>query len=287
MIKINNLSFAYRKNLIFNDFNLSLDAGKVYGLLGKNGAGKSTLLYLMTSLLAPRSGKILYRGNDVRRRLPETLSDIFIVPEEFSLPNIPLRRFMSINSPFYPRFSEEQLRQNLEHFDLEADLNVRLGSLSLGQKKKVFMSFALAANTSLLIMDEPTNGLDIPGKSQFKRFIASNMSDERTIIISTHQVQDIEKLIDHVVILDNSAVRLNASVETICKKLLFVIGASGNGEQMRENALYITPTLQGYNAVLPNADGQETNINLELLFNAALENPEKFDLLFNSKTASL
>lgn len=278
MIKAKEITFRYKKKTVFNDLSFSFEDGKVYGLLGKNGAGKSTLLYLMTGLLQPQKGKICYNNENVSKRLPSILSDIFIVPEEFMLPNIPLRKYMSINKPFYPRFDEEQLRKNLSLFELDNNLNINLGSLSMGQKKKVFMSFALATNTSLLIMDEPTNGLDIPGKSQFKKFIASNMTDERTVIISTHQVQDIEKLIEHVVILDNNAILLDASATDICRSLYFVNGAS---EIDHENTIYATPSFQGYNALLPNKGEEETILNLEILFNAVLENPEKIKSLFN------
>ena len=278
MIKVEEITFKYRKKTVFRDFSCSFGNGKVYGLLGKNGAGKSTLLYLMTGLLQPYKGKIVYNDANVSHRLPSVLNDLFIVPEEFMLPAIPLKRYMSINRPFYPKFSEEQLRKNLTLFELDDNLNVNLASLSLGQKKKVFMSFALATNTSLLILDEPTNGLDIPGKSMFKKFIASNMTDERTIIISTHQVQDIEKLIEHVVIIENSAILLDASAEDICRNLYFVNGA---GQVDTEKSLYVAASFQGYNALLPNSGEEETILNLETLFNAVLENPVKINALFN------
>ena len=278
MIKVEEITFKYRKKTVFRDFSCTFGNGKVYGLLGKNGAGKSTLLYLMTGLLHPYKGKIVYNDADVSKRLPSVLNDLFIVPEEFMLPPIPLKRYMSINRPFYPKFSEEQLRNNLSFFELDDNLNVNLASLSLGQKKKVFMSFALATNTSLLILDEPTNGLDIPGKSRFKKFIASNMTDERTIIISTHQVQDIEKLIEHIVIIENSAILLDASAEDICRKLFFVNGVS---HVDTEKALYVATSFQGFNAVLENSGEEETNLNLETLFNATLENPRKIEALFN------
>ncbi|MDL2304631.1 ATP-binding cassette domain-containing protein [Bacteroides sp. OttesenSCG-928-D19] len=278
MINAKEITFRYKKKTVFNDLSLSFERGKVYGLLGKNGAGKSTLLYLMTGLLQPQKGHIYYNNENVSKRLPSVLSDMFIVPEEFLLPNIPLKKYMSINKPFYPKFDEEQLRKNLSLFELDNNLNINLGSLSMGQKKKVFMSFALATNTSILIMDEPTNGLDIPGKSQFKKFIASNMSDERTVIISTHQVQDIEKLIEHIVILDNNALLLDASATDICRNLYFVNGAS---EIDHENAIYTTTSFQGYNALLPNKGEEESVLNLETLFNAVLENPEIIKTLFN------
>ena len=276
MIKAKEITFRYKRKTVFKDFSLTFEKGKVYGLLGKNGAGKSTLLYLMTGLLQPQKGKIYYNDENVSKRLPSILRDIFIVPEEFELPNIPLKRYMSINKPFYPKFSEEQLRKNLSHFEIDNNLNINLGSLSLGQKKKVFMSFALATNTSLLIMDEPTNGLDIPGKSQFKKFIASGMDDDRTVIISTHQVQDIEKLIEHVIILENNSILLDASAIDICRNLYFVNGAS---EIDPEKAIYVSQSFQGYNALMQNEEKEETVMNLETLFNAVLKNPDRIKRL--------
>ena len=279
MIEAKEITFRYKRKTVFQDFSCSFGNGKVYGLLGKNGAGKSTLLYLMTGLLQPYKGLICYNGENVSKRHPSVLSDLFIVPEEFILPGISLKRYMSINQPFYPKFSEEQLRKNLSFFEMDDNLNVNLAALSLGQKKKVFMSFALATNTSLLLLDEPTNGLDIPGKSRFKKFIASNMTDERTIIISTHQVQDIEKLIEHVVIIENSSILLDASAEDICRKLFFVNGAS---QIDPDHSLYVTSSFQGYNAILPNSSEDESNLNLETLFNAVLENPNAMNKMFNS-----
>ena len=226
MINVKELTFKYRKKTVFKEFSCTFGNGKVYGLLGKNGVGKSTLLYLMTGLLRPYKGTIVYNDEDVSKRPPSVLSDLFIVPEEFALPAIPLKRYISMNKPFYPGFSEEQLQKNLSLFALDNKLGTNLTSLSLGEKKKVLICFAMATNASLLILDEPTNGLDIPGKSLFKKFIASNMTDTRTIIISTHQVQDIEKLIEHVVIIEDNAILLDASSEEICRTLHFVHGAS-------------------------------------------------------------
>jgi len=278
MFLVEDLTFSYargRENTLSN-FSLSLEKGKVYGLLGKNGAGKSTLLYLMSGLLTPKSGRVLYHGVDVRRRLPLTLQDMFIVPEEFELPSVSLQSYVKLNAPFYPRFSEEDMKHYLALFDLND--KIHLGQLSMGQKKKVFMSFALAANTSLLLMDEPTNGLDIPGKSQFRKMIAAGMSDERTILISTHQVRDIDRILDHIVIMDNSHVMLDASVAEICSRFAFV---ESDDRSLLSSAIYALPTLQGNMMMLPNEDDADTPINLELLFGAVLENPERVAEMFH------
>lgn len=270
MISMLNVTFGYKKNLIFSDFSISIEKGKVCGLLGKNGAGKSTMLYLLTGLLSSRKGKVEYQGQDVAKRKPSTLRDMFIVPEEFELPNSTLKKYVEINRSFYPSFSQEQLDKNLKCFEMDTD--VHLSELSLGQKKKVFMSFALAANTPLLLMDEPTNGLDIPSKSQFRKFIAAGMTDEKTILISTHQVQDVDKLLEQVIILDNNKVLMNDSVARICEKLRFI---ESSDEKDVEKALYALPSVEGYKLVLENENNEETSLNLETLFNATLSNTEK------------
>lgn len=284
MITVENLSFLYRKSkrAVLHDFSLSLEKGRVYGLLGKNGAGKSTLLYLMSGLLTPKSGKVVYHDVDVRRRLPITLQDMFLVPEEFDLPPVSLISYIELNSLFYPRFSKEDMVKYLHYFEM--DINIDLGALSMGQKKKVFMSFALATNTSLLLMDEPTNGLDIPGKSQFRKFIASGMTDDKTILISTHQVRDIDKVLDHVLIMDNSRVLLNESTMSICDKLFFT---ESENRELLQSSLFSTPSIQGNFLLLPNESGEDSEINLELLFNATLAVPERISALFHSKQTEL
>ena len=177
MMTIDHLSFGYskRKKRIFDDFSLNLQEGNVYGLLGKNGAGKSTLLYLMTGLLTPAAGEVRLNGVDVRRRLPETLSDFYLIPEEFDLPDYSLEKYVRLYAPFYPKFDHENLRNNLQMFGLAEDL--KLGELSMGQKKKVLFCFALATRTSWLILDEPTNGMDIPGKSQCRKLFIRGMDE--------------------------------------------------------------------------------------------------------------
>ena len=278
MIEVENLSFTYgrRKSKVLEDFSMKLDKGSVYGLLGKNGTGKSTLLYLMAGLLRPQTGNVLYKGVDVKKRYPDTLQDMFLVPEEFALPNVSLKQYVKLNAPFYPNFSDELLNACLRDFDMNEDIH--LGELSMGQKKKAFMCFALATNTSLLMMDEPTNGLDIPSKSQFRKVIASGMSDDKAVIISTHQVRDIDSLLDHVLIMDGSKLLLNESVSTICEKLYF---AEQGMNEPTEGALYVQPSVQGHSVILPNKYGEDSNLNLEVLFNAMLAERERMQQMFN------
>ncbi len=277
MIKAEHLTFGYGKNKqVFNDFNLEIEKGKIVGLLGKNGTGKSTLLYIICGLLKPSHGNVTIKGIDIRRRLPQTLSDIYLVPEKFDLPNLSMKQFVKLNSSFYPNFSNETLNTCLNDFDLGMDIN--LGELSMGQKKKAYMCFALATHTSLLLMDEPTNGLDIPSKSQFRKVIASGMTDEKTIIISTHQVRDIDRLLDHITIIDGTEVLLDKSVKEITDRLYF-------GEQSRneptDGALFIQPSVQGNSIIMENKFGEESPMNLEVLFNAILAERNKIQEVFN------
>ena len=277
MMEIKNVSFGYnRKQTVFDDFSLTLGEGSVYGLLGKNGTGKSTLLYLMTGLLRPCQGEVLYKGVNVSLRRPDVLSQMFIVPEEFTLPKVSLKQFVKLNRPFYPRFSDELLCSCLRDFDMNEDIH--LGELSMGQKKKAFMCFALATNTSLLMMDEPSNGLDIPSKSQFRKVIASGMTDEKAVIISTHQVRDIDSLLDHVLIMDGTNLLLDASVSTICEKLYF---ADQGMNEPTDGALYVQPSVQGNSVILPNEYGEESKLNLEVLFNAMLAERVRMQQMFN------
>ena len=278
MLEVKNLSFSYgrRKAKVLEDFSLTLQKGSVYGLLGKNGTGKSTLLYLMAGLLRPQQGNVIYKGMEVSKRRPETLQDMFLVPEEFALPNVSLKQYVGLNAPFYPSFSEEILKACLRDFDMNEDIH--LGELSMGQKKKAFMCFALATNTSLLMMDEPSNGLDIPSKSQFRKVIASGMTDEKAVIISTHQVRDIDSLLDHVLIMDGTNLLLDASVSAICEKLYF---AEQGMNEPTDGALYVQPSVQGNSVILPNEYGEESKLNLEVLFNAMLAERVRMQQMFN------
>lgn len=249
--------------MVLKDVTMEIGSNSICGLLGKNGVGKSTLLYQIAGLLHPTSGTVKVDGMDCSKGDPETMREIFFVPEEFSLPAVKtLAEYVKVSAPFYPNFSEEILKQCLTDFELTPDIN--LAELSMGQKKKVFMSFALATGTRLLLMDEPTNGLDIPSKAQFRKAVSRAMDESRIIIISTHQVHDIEQLLDHIVILSKDGVLLDKSTQEICDEYVFEL----RSPQDMDDVLYAEPSLQG-NAVMAKRNGRpETAINLELLFNA-------------------
>ena len=271
MIELHELHFRYRNSPreVLDNVTLRFPAGRIVGLLGKNGTGKSTLLYLMAGLLHPQRGTVRFGAHHVADRTPEMLSDLFVVPEHIELPAIRFSRFVALHRAFYPNFSDELLNENLQHFDLTPEVN--LGALSTGQLKKAYISFALATGTRLLLMDEPTNGLDIPSKAQFRRTVAASMSEERTIVISTHQVHDVEHLIDHIIMLRDHNVALNISTEDLCRQLRFEQRAYGED---LSDALYAETSITGTALIVPNLDGSDTPLDIELLFNALTQHPD-------------
>ena len=265
MLSFSNVSFTYgrRGKEVLSGLSLDFEENGIYGILGKNGTGKSTMLYLAAGLLRPKGGNVTAEGVPTQSRRPETLRKLFLVPEEFDLPEVSLRTYVQLNAPFYPTFREDILARCLKSFELGDDLNI--GRLSMGQKKKVYISFALAAGTKYLLMDEPTNGLDIPSKKVFREVIAREMTEERVMIISTHQVRDVEQLIDHVVIVNEGTVLLNASTAEIETRLRFEQRAVGTD---LSDALFVQQTMRGIELICPNSGNDETPIDLELLFNA-------------------
>lgn len=281
MIAFKDVCFSYRRNVpVLSNLSLQIEPGTVCGLLGRNGVGKSTMLYLTAGLLRPRSGQVLCNGYIPSDRQVNFLNDIFIVPEEFDLPPITLDEYVRINSVFYPKFNLDLMHSILEIFALPGNIN--LGALSLGQKKKAFLSFALACNTSILLLDEPTNGLDITAKRMFRAAITAAMTDDKTIVISTHQVYDVENILDHVVIADNNRILLNRPMIDIQTKLRF--GYTQDPEQAKR-ALFSIPMPGGFNVVefLDDPD-RETEVNLETLFELTNSNPDLINQLFVEKS---
>ncbi len=276
MIEIANFSFGYnKKKLLYKNLTLSLEAGSIYGLLGKNGAGKSTLLKNLIGLLFPTNGDILVNGFSPKKRLPSFLETIYFIPEEVYVPSLTIDRYINLFAPFYPNFSKENMIRHLQELDVKtAD---KLNTLSFGQQKKFIIAFGLACNTKVLLLDEPTNGLDIPSKKRFRKLIAAEMNDDRMIFISTHQIRDLDNLIDRVVIVDEGELLLNASVATIAEKLLFTtVDEIPTGDKI----LYAEESLLGISIVTENKNAAESKVNLEHLFNAVTENPEIIRQIF-------
>lgn len=277
MLEIKNCTFNYKRRgePTIKDFSMKLYESGVYGLLGSNGAGKTTLLQLMCGLLTPVSGEITFNGVNTRRRLPSIQSEMILVPEEIELPPIKLDEFIKINGALYPRFSKEEMMHHMEIFGITGD--IRLDCLSMGQKKKVYLAFAMACNTKVLLMDEPTNGLDIPAKSAFRKFIIESINDQRIFVISTHQVRDVSQILDHVMIMDNSKVLLNQTVTDILRRIKFTDTAD---KELIDNAIYAVRGLGGASVILPNMDDDDSELNLELLFDFAVGEPERLNSLF-------
>ena len=276
MLKVEEMAFSYRRNeYLLNKINFEITPGGVYGLLGKNGSGKSTLLYLMTGLMFPHIGTVTIDGIPAGKRLPRTMQNIYLLPEEYDLPAVSIERYVKNNAPFSPMFNREQFDNFLQIFELPQVKD--LSQYSMGQKKKFLVSFALATNTPLLFMDEPTNGLDIPSKSQFRKAIALGMSDERSIIISTHQVRDLESMIDRVLVLHDNSIMLNESVMRIADRMEFVRTTS---KEDLQGCIYSTFTPQGFVGVRPNVDGVDSLVDLEVLFNSIITNPDVVKSLF-------
>lgn len=274
MIEIENLGFGYhRKRPVFSGLDLSLKTGHIYGLLGKNGVGKTTLLKLMSGLLFPKAGTVNIMGCDPRLRQPSLLSQLFFLPEEIWLPEMRPKQYARLLSPFYPEFSFESLEKAMEEFEVSDQ--AKLNHLSYGQRKKFLICLGIASNVRLLIMDEPTNGLDIPSKSSFRRLISSASVDDRCIMISTHQVRDLENLIDALIVMDNSRVYINATTGQIVERLSFrQVG-------QEEEVLYAEDSLRGKWGVVENTTGEESKLDMELFFNAVLKNPRKMTEIFN------
>lgn len=269
MVTIQNLNFSYSKSRpLFVGMDLYLKRGHIYGLLGKNGAGKSTLLKNIAGLVYPVSGVVEVLGHRPARREPSLLREISFIPEEFYLPAVRSEQFLKANAGFYPEFDREYFYRLIGEFDIP--VQQRLAEMSYGQKKKYIISFGLASNTKIIIMDEPTNGLDIPSKAQFRKIMASAITDDRCVIISTHQVRDLDHLIDAVILLDDHKVALNAPVNLITDKLCFK-----KTKELPADVIYAEEALGGFNTIVANAYGEDSKLDLELLFNAVLQQKGK------------
>ncbi|WP_428099354.1 ATP-binding cassette domain-containing protein [Candidatus Rariloculus sp.] len=280
MLEARQINFGYGPDPLFLDTDLTLTAGHIYGLLGLNGAGKSTLLKLMTGLLFPNSGQITSCGYDPAQRAPGYLSKVFLLPEELNVPGVSGREFVAVRSPFYPDFDQSRMQRYLDEFEIPG--NKQLTALSHGQQKKFLLSFGLACNASLVLLDEPTNGLDIPSKGLFRRLVAEALSEDRTVVVSTHQVRDVESLVDLIVILHEGTVLLNHPLTELSSNLRVSISANrpddGNG------LIYTERTVGGYASVWKHPSSGDGGLDLELLFKAAIASPETCASLLASET---
>ena len=284
MITINNLDFSYKNVTVFRNISLEFKEGCVYGLLGENGVGKTTLLKLMSGLQSPVSGTVSIDDFIPSERNPYFLQKIFYLPEEVITDDTTPEKFINKLGVFYPCYDHSYFLVLMK--ELEVDATRKFSALSYGQKKKAFLACALSLRTDYLLLDEPTNGLDIPSKAKFRKVILQHGTDAvgmdaashvPTIIISTHQVKDVENLIDPIVILDHDEVLLNATFEEISKKLYFEYGSEKSDE-----ALYSEMMPGGYINVHHNKFGMESQVNVEALFNAVRNNKKRIKEIFNN-----
>ena len=270
MIEVEQLGFGYGRAELFRDVDLALAPGRIYGLLGLNGAGKSTLLRLLTGLLFPKSGRVRALGEVPARRTPGFLSRVFVLSEELDIPRLTDREYIAVKAPFYPGFDRERMTRYLD--ELEIPTGRRLTSLSHGQRKKFLLSFGLASNASLLVLDEPTNGLDIPSKGLFRRLVAERLSDDRIFVIATHQVRDVESLVDQLVILHQGRVLLNRSIAALNDSFSTTFETSRPRDGAAE-LLYVERTVGGFGAVRRDPGAGDRRLDLELLFKAVIASP--------------
>ena len=276
MIEINDLAFSYGKTPVLKSITTTLEEGRIYGLLGENGVGKTTLLTLLCGLKKVCSGSITTDGQNPFDRTPTLLQNQFYLPDEVLPIAMKAECFAKERGAFWPDYDHAKFLEIMKEF--ENDPAKKMNQMSAGQLKKTYISLALACGCKYIFMDEPTNGLDIPSKTQFRSAIMKYTSDDSTIVISTHQVRDLENIIDPIIILDRQDVLLNATVEEITSKLYFDYGT-----QLHPESLYSEQLPGGFIQVYPNTTGEDSKINVEALFNAVHKNKELIKGMFNNK----
>lgn len=294
MIQIKNLGFTYGETsglrsiglkkekghmlpdtkYVLKNITMNLEEGHIYGLLGENGVGKTTLLTLLCGLKKPQHGTIDIDGHNPYDREPSFLSEQYYLSDEVAPMNLTAIDYASNYGKFWERFDIEKFTEIMEV--LETNPQQKMTKMSFGQLKKTYISFALACNTKYLFMDEPTNGLDIPSKAQFRKAVTKYTREDSILLISTHQVRDLENIIDPVIILDRQDVLLNATVEDISRRLYF----DYSGEEA-ECPLYSEMTPGGSIQVSINHYGEESKVNLEALFNTVHQNKELIKKIFD------
>lgn len=276
MIEINDLAFSYGKTPVLKSITTTLEEGRIYGLLGENGVGKTTLLTLLCGLKKVCSGSITTDGQNPFDRTPTLLQNQFYLPDEVLPIAMKAECFAKERGAFWPDYDHAKFLEIMKEF--ENDPAKKMNQMSAGQLKKTYISLALACGCKYIFMDEPTNGLDIPSKTQFRSAIMKYTTDDSTIVISTHQVRDLENIIDPIIILDRQDVLLNATVEEITSKLYFDYGT-----QLHPESLYSEQLPGGFIQVYPNSTGEDSKINVEALFNAVHKNKELIKGMFNNK----
>lgn len=273
MIQIEKLGFSYGQVPVLKNITMNLEPGKIYGLLGENGVGKTTLLTLLAGLKKPLQGSIDIDGSAPYSRTPQVLENQFYLADEMLPVPMKAAEYARITGEFWPNYKQDTFEEIMGLFENTSDK--KMSEMSTGQLKKTYISLALALGCKYLFLDEPTNGLDIPSKAQFRSALMKYTGEDSTIVISTHQVRDLENIIDPIIILDRQDVLLNASLEDISRKLYFDYGT-----QLHPESLYSEQLPGGFIQVYPNAEGADSKVNIEALFNAVHHNKELIKGLF-------
>lgn len=274
MIRIEDISYAYSSGRpVLNNISMTLEEGRIYGLLGENGVGKTTLLTLLCGLKKAQKGTITVDGCNPYSRQPSLLGNQYFLSDEVPETGFSAIDYARTYGKFWKNFDLGRFNELMQLF--ETDTLQKMNRMSFGQLKKTYISFALACGCRYIYMDEPTNGLDIPSKSQFRKAITKYTSEDSTIVISTHQVRDLENIIDPIIILDRQDVLLNASVKEISDKLYF-----DYSNEKKAEALYSEMTPGGCVQVLINSTGEDSKVNTEALFNAVHLHKELIKGLF-------
>ena len=274
MITIKDLGFSYGDVPVLRNITMNLEEGRIYGLLGENGVGKTTLLTLLCGLKSARPGSIDIDGYNPYDRKPSFLSEMFYLGDNPEAVHMKAIDYARNYGKFWEKFDLDKFIEVMSVF--ENDIDIPMHKMSYGQLKKTFISFALACNTKYLLMDEPTNGLDIPSKAQFRKAVTRYTREDAVILISTHQVRDLENIIDPIIILDRQDVLLNASVAEVSEKLYFDYTSERNPE-----ALYCEMIPGGNIQVCLNQTGEDSKVNLEALFNTVHQHKELIKGIFN------
>ena len=275
MIQINDLGFSYGDTPVLKNITMTLEEGRIYGLLGENGVGKTTLLTLLCGLKKPMTGSIVTDGRNPFDREPALMSEQYYLSDDSAPVHMKVIDYAQNYGKFWERFDIQKFIDLMGLF--ETDPEQMMDKMSAGQLKKTYICFALACNTRYLFMDEPTNGLDIPSKAQFRKAMALYTREDSVVLISTHQVRDLENVIDPIIILDKRNVLLNASIEEISEKLYFDYDS-----EIKEGALYSELTPGGCIQVFPNSTGKESKVNIEALFNTAYQHKGLIKGMFNN-----
>ena len=214
ILEINNLNKSFDNKEILKDINLSIQHGKIIGLLGKNGVGKTTLIKLINDLLTPTSGEILINGQKIG---VETKKVISYLPERTYLnKQMKVSEVISYFEDFYDNFDSKKAKKLLK--DLDLDINQKLTKMSKGMQEKVQLVLVMSRSADLYILDEPLGGVDPATRDYVLDTILSNFNENASVIISTHLISDIEKILDEVIFIDKGQIVLQSDADKLRNK---------------------------------------------------------------------